>query len=194
MTEGSESRGAAPNALGVALPSSEPAAEQPRFDEVFRAHAPFVWRCLRRLGVSPGDADDVVQEVFLVVHRRLGDYDGRASMRAWIYGIAVRKASDHRRLAHKQRERPTSDVPEQIAEGASPEADVEGRRALARLDAALAELDEDKRVAFVLYEVEGLGVAELAEAVGVPLQTAYSRLAAARKHIERAIRPRAEDA
>lgn len=146
------------------------------------------------MGVDSGDVDDVLQEVFLVVHRRLGDYDGRASMKAWIYGICVRKASDHRKLAHKKRERVTDDVPEAETTSAGPEASVAGRRALARLDQALAELDEDKRAAFVLYEIEGLGVAEVAAAVGVPLQTAYSRLTAARKHVELALRDHKEDA
>ncbi len=180
-----------------ASPASAPSQGPPvagSFAEIFRAHAPYVWRCLRRMGVDSGDVDDVLQEVFLVVHRRLGDYDGRASMKAWIYGICVRKASDHRKLAHKKRERVTDDVPEAETTSAGPEASVAGRRALARLDQALAELDEDKRAAFVLYEIEGLGVAEVAAAVGVPLQTAYSRLTAARKHVELALRDHKEDA
>jgi RNA polymerase sigma-70 factor (ECF subfamily) len=126
------------------------------------------------------------------VHRRLGDYDGRASLKAWIYGICIRRASDHRKLAHKKREQITGEVPEESSGEGGPEASVEGRRALARLDRALAELDEDKRAAFVLYEIEGLGVAEVASAVGVPLQTAYSRLAAARKHVETALRAHQE--
>ncbi len=199
MIGGSEKPGAAPNLQAVELaPASDAAppspAARPRFEEVFRTHAPYVWRCLRRLGVAQGDADDVVQEVFLVVHRKLGEYDGRASMKAWIYGICIRKASDHRRLAHKQRERVTDEVPEGEGAQADPEASVEGRRALARLDRALAELDEDKRAAFVLYEIEGLGVAEVATATGVPLQTAYSRLTAARKHVELALREHREEA
>jgi RNA polymerase sigma-70 factor (ECF subfamily) len=165
----------------------------PSFAEVFREHAPFAWRCLRRLGVWDGDVDDVVQEVFLIVHRKLGDYDGRAPMRAWIYGICVRKASDYRKLARKGREKLTDDVPEGSSSD-GPDASLEGRRALARLDRALAELDDDKRAAFVLYEIEGLGLAEIAEAVGAPLQTVHSRLGAARKHIAEAMSARKEDA
>jgi RNA polymerase sigma-70 factor (ECF subfamily) len=190
---GSENPRGAPKAEGVELaPASEPGIRRaggppPVFAAVFREHAPFVWRCLRRLGVASGDVDDVLQEVFLVVHRRLPDYDGRASMRAWIYGICVRKASDHRKLAHKKREHLTEHVPEGASRGDGPDAALERRRALARLDAALADLDEDKRAAFVLYEIEGLGLAEIAEAVGCPLQTVYSRLGAARKHVEHAL-------
>lgn len=196
MTGGSEKAEAPPNAGSVDVsPASDPRPQAPgSFAEIFRAHAPYVWRCLRRMGVDAGDVDDVLQEVFLVVHRRLGDYDGRASMKAWIYGICIRKASDHRKLAHKKRERVMEDVPEGASSVGGPEASVAGRRALARLDEALAELDDDKRAAFVLYEIEGLGVAEVAAAVGVPLQTAYSRLTAARKHVELALRDHREDA
>lgn len=159
----------------------------PSFAEIFRAHAPFAWRCLRRLGVSEADADDVCQEVFLIVHRKLDAYDGRAPIRAWIYGICVKKASDHRRLAHKQRERATDDVPARADERGGPDDALEGRRALARLDRALSELDDDKRAAFVLYEIEGLSLAEMAEALGAPVQTLHSRLAAARAHVVSAL-------
>ena len=198
MRGASENRAGLPNPASVDVsPASDRSPGPPvaaSFAEIFRAHAPYVWRCLRRMGVDAGDVDDVLQEVFLVVHRRLGDYDGRASMKAWIYGICVRKASDHRKLAHKKRERVTDDVPEGASAVAGPDASVAGRRALARLDQALGELDEEKRAAFVLYEIEGLGVAEVAAAVGVPLQTAYSRLTAARKHVELALRDHREDA
>lgn len=157
------------------------------FSDIFREHAPFAWRCLRRLGVSAADADDVCQEVFLVVHRRLREYDGRATMRGWIYGICVRKASDHRRLSHKRHESPTDKVPETASE--APQAmDLERKRAILALDAALALLDEDKRATFVLFEIEGLPMQEVATVLGCPLQTAYSRLHAARKSIETTVR------
>ena len=196
MSQGSENDDCPPNPASVDLaPASDPRPPAPQgFEAIFRAHAPYVWRCLRRMGVDPGDVDDVLQEVFLVVHRRLGDYDGRASMKAWIYGICIKKASDHRKLAHKKRERVTADLPEGTSLEGGPEASVAGRRALARLDRALSELADDKRAAFVLYEIEGLGVAEVAAATGVPLQTAYSRLGAARKHVELAMREHREDA
>jgi RNA polymerase sigma-70 factor, ECF subfamily len=169
----------------MALPIS--AASSSAFSDVFRENAPFAWRCLRRLGVSAADADDVCQEVFLVVHRRLSEYDGRATMRGWIYGICVRKASDHRRLSHKRHESPTDAVPEQIGEAPQPR-DLERKRAIEALDAALNELDEDKRATFVLFEIEGLPMQEIATVLGCPLQTAYSRLHAARKSIEALIR------
>lgn len=162
------------------------ATEEPLdFERVFRAHGAFAWRCLRRLGVPEKDVDDVCQEVFLVLHRKLRDIDPPSSVRAYLYGICVRKASDHRRLAHVQRERATDEVPDR-----APDSDrmdpVEKRQGLARLDRALAALDDDKRAVFVLFEVEELSMQEVAAAVDCPLQTAYARLYAARKHVENA--------
>lgn len=156
------------------------------FDEVFRQNAPFVWRTLRRLGVREADVDDVCQEVFVVVHRKLADFEGRSSLRTWIYGICIRTASAHRRLA-RHREVPT-EVPPEIEAAGTPHESLARRRALEALDRALAELDDDKRAVFVLYEIEELGMAEVAEIVGCPLQTAYSRLHAARDKVQAALR------
>lgn len=156
------------------------------FDQVFREHAPFVWRTLRRLGVREADVDDVCQEVFVVVHRKLPEFEGRSSLRTWIYGICIRTASAHRKLA-RHREMPTDSPPEREAEG-TPHESLARRRALEKLDRALHELDEDKRTVFVLYEIEELGMAEIAEIVGCPLQTAYSRLHAARDKVQAALK------
>lgn len=157
------------------------------FARVFRAHGAFAWRCLRRLGVPEKDVDDVCQEVFLVLHRKLHEIDPPSSVRAYLYGICVRKASDHRRLAHVQRERVEAELPDR-----APDSDrmdpVEKKQGLVRLDRALAELDEDKRAVFVLFEVEELSMQEVAAAVDCPVQTAYARLYAARKHVESAFR------
>lgn len=157
--------------------------------EVFREHAPFVWRALRRLGVREADVEDVCQEVFVVVHRRLPEFEGRSSVRTWVYGICVRVASDWRKRAHVRRELATDDAPEPPPSSRrglprDPEGDHARREARAILDRMLDELDEDKRAVFVLYEIEQLTMNEVAEAVGCPLQTAYSRLHAARKIVE----------
>jgi RNA polymerase sigma-70 factor (ECF subfamily) len=158
-------------------------------DRIFREHGPFVWRALRRLGVAPSDADDACQEVFVVVYRKLGEYEGRAQMRTWLYGIAVRVAAAHRRKAHTKREIPTEEpVAPETASLTTPEGEAADREALALLDKALDELDEEKRAVFVLYEVEGLEMPEVAEALSCPVQTAYSRLHAARKDVERAMK------
>jgi RNA polymerase sigma-70 factor, ECF subfamily len=142
----------------------------------------FVWRTLRRLGVREADVDDVCQEVFVVVNRKLAEFEPRASLKSWLYGICVRAAAAHRRKAPVRREIPT----ESPAEGATergPDASLESQQGLAMLDRALDALDTDKREVFVLYEVEEMAMSEVASILACPLQTAYSRHAAARAHV-----------
>lgn len=173
-----------------AAPSPGPALS---FREVFQEHAPYVWRCLRRLGVAPADVEDVCQEVFVVVHRKLSDYDGRASVRTWLYGFCVRKASDYRRLAHVRRENVTDELPElPTSQGQDEALDRQAARDL--LDALLDRLDDRQRTVFVLYEIEELPMHEVARIAQCPLQTAYSRLHSARKRVQSAAkRARAEE-
>lgn len=154
---------------------------------LFREHAPFVWRVLRRLGIAEADTADVCQEVFVIVHRRLAEFEHRSSARTWIYGISVRAAADHRKRVRRRREEAIEVSPEAIL-AASQDDMVSLREARALLDRALDQLDDDKRTVFVLYELEELGMAEIATVVGCPLQTAYSRLHAARSIVQRAIR------
>lgn len=167
----------------AARPSSATPAAVPPLAEIFRDYAPFVWRGLRRLGVPESDVEDVCQEVFVVVHRKLGDFEGRSSLRTWIYGICARTASDYRRSGRVRREVVTDAPPDAPHEGGQHEA-LALKQARATLDRILDELDDDKRSVFVLYEIEELTMAEVAEAIGCPLQTAYSRLHAARKVVE----------
>ncbi len=155
----------------------------PPLAEIFREYAPFVWRALRRLGVREADVEDVCQEVFVVVHRKLGDFEGRSSLRTWIYGICARTASDYRRSGRVRREVVTDAPPEMAAEGGHEDV-VALKQARAKLDRILDELDDDKRAVFVLYEIEELSMAQVADSLGCPLQTAYSRLHAARKIVE----------
>jgi len=149
---------------------------------LFREHAAYVWRALRRLGVREADIEDVCQEVFVVVHRRLADFEGRSSPRTWIYGIAIRTASDYRKRASHVREVATATPPDVLSRD-NPHDALSARQARATLDRLLDALDDDKRAVFVLYEIEEVPMNEVAEAVGCPLQTAYSRLHAARKAV-----------
>lgn len=160
--------------------SSEETTELPSFREIFDEYAPFVWRTLRHLGVAEADVDDTCQDVFTTIHRKLAGFEGRSSLRTWIYGICLRVASDRRRRAHVRREHAVAEPPARVVEATQDEdcAKKEARALLARL---LDALDEDKRAVFVLYEIEGLPMREISQAVGCPLQTAYSRLHAARK-------------
>jgi RNA polymerase sigma-70 factor (ECF subfamily) len=150
------------------------------FSEIFRAELRFLWRTLRSLGVPDADTDDLCQEVMLVVHRRLGEFDGQ-SVRGWLYGICVRVASDYRRSAGVRR-RAREPLSERSVASAV-ESDVEGRKLEMKLMAVLDELDDEKRAVFVLYELEELTLREIAEALSIPLQTAYSRLRVARQHV-----------
>lgn len=157
----------------------------PELDAIFREHARYVFRCLRHLGVADADVDDVCQEVFLTAHRKLPTFEGRSSVRTWLYGIALRVASDYRRSAYVRRERAVAE-PElggEPAKDAGPS--VEARQALSAL---LATLDPDRRDVVVLYEIEGFTMKEVAELVGCPLQTAYSRLYSARAELAQSVR------
>lgn len=155
----------------------------PGLSEIFRDHAPFLWRTLMNLGVPRHDAQDLCQEVMITVHRRLPDFDGR-SLRGWLYGICVRVASDYRRSARVRREIPHGALPEgQIAPDQTEQ--VERSHELGRAVSALEQLGEEQRAAFVLYEIEELTLAEVAEALGAPLQTVYSRIKAAREALRR---------
>lgn len=161
------------------------AVTPPPFAELFREHAPHAGRALRNLGVSEVDLPDALQEAFLVVHRKLPSFRGESSLRTWIYGICMRVAAAYRRRPQRARETTLDDAPVAVAP-TTPHDEAERREALAQLDAALERLDDDKRVVFVLYELEELTLAEVAAAVGAPLPTVFSRLQAARRIIQSA--------
>lgn len=159
-------------------------AMTPDFSAVYESQAAFTWRSLRRLGVPEADVQDASQEVFVVVHRKLPEFAGRSSMKTWVFGICLRVASDWRKRAHIKREAPMEEAPARTTSGETPTREIAMKQARQKLDLALAQLDEDKRAVFVLFEMEELSMAEVAEAVGCPVQTAYARLYAARKFIE----------
>jgi RNA polymerase sigma-70 factor (ECF subfamily) len=147
---------------------------------VFQEHSAFAWRLLARLGVEPRDVPDVCQEVFIVVHRRLADFDAeRSSLRTWVYGICVRAASEYRRR-HPNRRESELDPGDFTAPG-QPDSELEAQRAWQRLAHVLAAMDPLKRQVFVLYELEALPMSEVATILQCPEQTAYSRLHAARR-------------
>jgi RNA polymerase sigma-70 factor, ECF subfamily len=167
------------------LPAPAPPAA-PTLDGVFRDHHGFVWRSLFHLGLPRAQVDDAVQDVFLVVYRRLADYDGRTTMRNWLYGIARRVASQYRRGAERSERR---------LRVVRTDDDAQPRDAgeAARLEAAelvrvfLAELDEDKREVFLLAELEGMSATEVADALELNVNTVYARLRAARLRFEKAV-------
>ncbi len=161
-----------------------------RFSAVYGEHFGFVWRTLRALGVPAAATDDAAQDVFIVVHRRLDDYDARAPMRAWLFGIARNVARRHRERArsHPDTERAGLHV---VGEGGALEDTMQLREAATLVERFLDALDDDQRAVFVLAQLEGLTAPEIAEALAVNLNTVYSRLRAARVKFERVVARRA---
>lgn len=155
---------------------------QVSFAAIYNDYFEFVWRNLRRLGVAEEGLRDAAQDVFIVVHRRLSEFDGSGRIQPWLYSILRRVASDHRRLA-RRKGWSNHEQPESIVDPHEPGPEAravrgEARRLLLRL---LGELDEDRRELVILVELEGLNVPEAAHAMNCNLNTAYARLRSARQ-------------
>jgi RNA polymerase sigma-70 factor, ECF subfamily len=164
------------------------AAPTPDLAAVYEAHFRYVWRCLRSLGVRDAQLDDALQDVFVVVQRKLGEFDGGAALRTWLYAIALRIARKYR---ERLRREPASldqardearESPELVT--SSGEGALLSNERLALAHAVLATLSDDQREVFVLARVEQMSAPEIASVVGVPLNTVYSRLRAARLAFE----------
>jgi RNA polymerase sigma-70 factor (ECF subfamily) len=182
------------SAIGVLVPAQ--ANARPRdvsFEEIYAEFFEMIWRAARRLGTPEAHVDDVTQDVFLVLHRRLHDYvRERSSLRSWIYGIVVRVVRDHRRTFRRKDARCVPLAPDAATDarlaspGPAPSEVAERNEAFALLCALLDELDQDKRELLVLSELEEMTVREIAEVLGANAQTIYSRLRAARKAFDQA--------
>jgi RNA polymerase sigma-70 factor (ECF subfamily) len=154
----------------------------PSFEALFEANARLVWRVLARLGIPEADLPDVCQDVFVSAHRLLSTFENRCAISTWLYGISVRVAATHRRRLLRRREQVLTDTPEAAAPASLvPSAEAAVYRE--RLERALYALPEQQASVFILYELEELTMSEVAAALGYPLQTAYSRLYAARKAV-----------
>jgi RNA polymerase sigma-70 factor (ECF subfamily) len=169
---------------------AEPDPLGPRLREIYEEQFPLIWRGLRRLGVPPPLVEDAVQDVFLVLCRRSGDFEGRSSLRTWIYGIMLRVAKDYRRAEVRRiakvgrlrallaSESATANCPAEAAERSE---------ANQLLHALLGALATDQREVLVLAELEGLPVREVAQAVGIRVRTCQRRLRAAHQAFEAAL-------
>jgi len=153
---------------------------------VYREHADFVWRSLQHLGVPSADLEDLLQEVFIVVHRKVGGFEGQSRITTWLFGICLRVASRHRRRAFFRFERQTTDVPERI-DPSTPEDRVTDEQRKSILERALGRLSLEQRAVFVLFELEGHSCQEIAELTSIPLGTVHSRLHHARKHVKKSL-------
>jgi RNA polymerase sigma-70 factor (ECF subfamily) len=163
------------------------ATPTPVFADVYEQHFEFVWRSARRLGVPEASLDDVVQDVFVTVYRRLPDFEGRSQVKTWVFGILRNTVNDLRR---SQRRKPTEALTvEPVDTSANGPQEAFAREQGARLlHAVLTELEDDLREVFVLSELEQMSAPEVASALSVNVNTVYSRLRAARRDFDAALK------
>jgi len=179
--------GGTPESRVVRGPStSESDAVRPRtvaFQAIFNAESSYVWKTLKRLGVPDRDLEDIAHDVFMTVHRRFDDYDTTRPIRPWLFGISYRTASRYRDLARNQRE-VMGDTVEVVDETPTAEEQLVAHQARQLLTKALDAVDFDQRAAFVMHDIDGYSVPEIATALSIPLNTVYSRLRLARERIK----------
>ena len=157
----------------------------PAFSDVYDRHFAYVHRAMRHLGVAEAALDDAVQDVFIVVHQKLPDFDGRHAITTWLYAIVIRVA---RRYRKTQASAHAFDSDEELVSPHALDHNVEVRRKLLIAEQALASLHKDKREVFVLGEIEQMSVVEIAKVLGEPVDTIYSRLRVAKDAFHKASR------
>jgi RNA polymerase sigma-70 factor (ECF subfamily) len=158
----------------------------PAFEQIYEQYVNFVWASLQGLGVPAAALDDAVQEVFVVLHRRLPDFEGRSTLKTFLFGIAVGVGRNQRRAAARTNRLDTLEEAEQIPDTRpSPLEQTTTTQALGRLSRILDQLDDAKREVLILVEWEQMTAPEIAEVLGIPLNTVYSRLRLARAEFER---------
>lgn len=157
------------------------------FAQVYDEHFEFVWRSARRLGVPEASLDDIAQDTFVTVYRRLSDFEGRSQLKTWIFGILRHTIADFRR---SQRRKPTSALEFEPVDGraTSPQDAAARSEGVKLLHAALEALADEQREVFVLAELEQMSSPEIASALEVNVNTVYSRLRAARQEFEAALK------
>lgn len=171
----------------VRLAESTPVSP-PDFDTLFKTESAFVWHTLRRLGVPSRDLEDITHDVFIAVFRRLPDYDPARPLRPWLFGIAYRTMLRYKDLArHREVGGDVLDREDQ-----QPRADEKIAQAQAqqKLASALATLQLEQRAIFIMHDIEEYSMPEIAETLGVLLNTAYSRLRLARAQLRSVLAPR----
>jgi RNA polymerase sigma-70 factor, ECF subfamily len=161
-------------------PTEQKPAELPDTPTLYANYATLVWRALVHLGVPEADREDLLQEVFVIVHRSRDGYEGRGQLTSWLYGIALRVASRHRRreTVRKGSGRDSDIHPVELH---TPEHALVLRQRAELLERILARLPAAKREVFVMFEIQGLSTEQVARAVGVARGTIFSRLHAARE-------------
>jgi RNA polymerase sigma-70 factor (ECF subfamily) len=167
--------------------STSPSASTPPFDEIYEAHFSLVWRSARRLGIPEAHLEDVTQEIFLIVFRKLPGFEGRSTLRTWIFSIMLHVV---RRQKQSLRANSPIDPPaeREIPNGeAGPDESLARRQASAVLHRFLESLDDDKREVFILAELEQMSASEISAVLQIGTNTVYSRLRLAREAFSSAI-------
>ncbi len=195
---GSQTKGVEGMSLAEPAPAQGPATPPaPRmtaaeresfFRQVYDAHFNYVWHSLRRYGVWERDLEDAAHDVFIVVHKKLDEFDQSRPVKPWLLGISFRVASDFRRRAQHKREVVDDDVMAVDESTQRQDAVLAQKEQQALVYRAMDTLDTDKRAVFVLHELEGHTMPVIAETLGVPLNTCYSRLRLARERFTQAVR------
>ena len=157
-------------------------------ESIYGEYADFAWRTLRRMGVPEEDLADAMQDVFLTVHRSLGDFAGRSSVSTWLFTLCRSVARDRRLRAHRRYEVQSTDaIPDQVDLRADVHRAAEHGVRVALLESILAKMSPAERNVFVLFEIECLTGQDISQALTVPLGTVYSRLAQARTILRQAL-------
>lgn len=159
----------------------------PDFETIYSDQFDYVWASLRRLGVRPADMEDVAQEVFVTVYRRLPSYDPQRPLRPWLFGIAMKVAAAFRRRMHHRRE--VYHLPGDVQSGEpDPEQLAGASEARQIINTALQSIADSRRPVFILHDIDQQPMREVADALSIPLHTGYSRLHKAREEFAAAVR------
>jgi RNA polymerase sigma-70 factor (ECF subfamily) len=159
----------------------------PTFKELYREYFNFVWSTARRFGVWPSEMEDVIQEVFMVIHSRLHTLQKPESLRSWVYSVTRRTASNHRRARRADANQAEPGYREAPSREPTPLENAERNLGVQLLLSLLSSLSESRREIFALVEIDELSVPEAAEILDIPVNTAYSRLRTARQAFEAAL-------
>jgi len=156
--------------------------------EIYAQHADFVWRTVRRLGVPEAEANDSVQDVFVVVHKSLSQFEGRSSLTTWLFTICRSVARERRRRSRRDRDaHDDTSVEEEVDLRADVARTAEHNQRLMLLETILSGFEVEQRNVFILFEIEKLTGEEISEVLAIPLGTVYSRLQLARKAFKQAL-------
>lgn len=167
--------------LAAPVPEDARAERELAFEEVYERYFEFVWRSLRLLGVARESLDDAVQDTFGVIVRQLSHFEGRSSLRTWVYGIAQRVAANHRR-GHRRKTAALEPLEHHSLQSREPDAcsRAEAREAADLIVRFCAALEPDRRTLFVLGVLQNVPAAEIAALLGIPINTVYTRTRALR--------------